>query len=280
MFNFDKINKIFGGGKGDAPVIADVMASRWAYEALAVTQFKDNRFEQNFFELDKWESTSNYKQVFYIPELNKIIDESLVLSKESDRSSSKQLSENLILLKNEFESESELIPNLPTVSNAVFNPVTFNAETAGEARIFIKGLEDNYITIYNKISEKKNQEIKSLQQEYGEVGYVKLYDDYTNDFLSDVVKKATSKNKILRVNNRLVQNYEPIFLEPGRNAVSLRAHFFAPCKYFFGLKLNTITFNLIVIWLMSVIFYITLYFDVLKKTLEFSGRHKRIAKES
>ncbi|MBR0524519.1 MAG: ATP-binding cassette domain-containing protein, partial [Prevotella sp.] len=38
---------------GNVPVIGDVIPSRWAYEALAVTSFTDNLYEKPFFELDK-----------------------------------------------------------------------------------------------------------------------------------------------------------------------------------------------------------------------------------
>ena len=31
------------------PVIGDMMAARWSFEALAVEQFKNNKFERNFF---------------------------------------------------------------------------------------------------------------------------------------------------------------------------------------------------------------------------------------
>jgi len=282
MFNFDKINKIFGGGKGNAPVIADVMASRWAYEALAVTQFKDNRYEQNFFEIEQIESFANYRQVYYLPELNRIIDESLSLSKETGNESKAELAQNLVILKNEFDSERKtgLFNDVPALNDAVFNPASFNADAAAQARAFVKTMENKYIDLYNKASGKKNSIITSMQNEYGEAGYVKLCDDYSNDFLSDIVKKATAKNKILKADARLIQNYEPIFLEPENKGLSLRVHFFAPVKYAFGVRLNTITFNLIVIWLMSIVFYITLYFDVLKKILEFSGRKRRFAKES
>ena len=87
MFNFDKINRIFGGGNGNTPEIADLMASRWAYEALAVTQFKNSRYEQNFFDIEQIESSANYQQVYYIPELHKIINESVLLLKDDNASS-------------------------------------------------------------------------------------------------------------------------------------------------------------------------------------------------
>ena len=38
------------------------MASRWAYEALTVTQFKDNKYEKKFFKYDKEMSFANWKK--------------------------------------------------------------------------------------------------------------------------------------------------------------------------------------------------------------------------
>jgi ABC-type multidrug transport system ATPase subunit len=49
--NYDKLHKIWRNPLY-VPVIGDMMTSRWAYEALAVDQFKDNKFTRNFFELD------------------------------------------------------------------------------------------------------------------------------------------------------------------------------------------------------------------------------------
>ncbi len=46
---------------GNVPVIGDLIPSRWAYEALAVTSFTDNEFEANFFDLDK----VKYENQFY-----------------------------------------------------------------------------------------------------------------------------------------------------------------------------------------------------------------------
>src|SRR5690606_25641049 len=49
VVKFDKLNPTvasIGGGGGKVPVVGEVMASRWAYEALAVNQFKENSFEK------------------------------------------------------------------------------------------------------------------------------------------------------------------------------------------------------------------------------------------
>jgi len=273
MFNFDKINSIFGGGKGSAPMIADVMPSRWAYEALAVTQFKDNRYEQNFFDIEQIESYANYKQVFYLPEMNKIIDESISLSKAPEESGKDKLAENLLILRNEFNHESSVFEGLPAINTEALASGKFNSELATQSRAFVKSLENNYINLFNAAGKKKSTIIESLQGEYGKEDYVKLIDDYTNDFLTDIVKKTTTKSKVLRGNSRLIQNCDPVFLYPEKEIFSLRAHFFAPAKYFFGLRVDTLVFNLVIIWLMSVLMYIALYYDVLKKLVEAGGKH-------
>jgi ABC transport system ATP-binding/permease protein len=36
------------------PIIAEVMPSRWAFEALVVNQFVNNRYERQFYEKENW----------------------------------------------------------------------------------------------------------------------------------------------------------------------------------------------------------------------------------
>jgi len=278
MFNFDKINKTFGGGKNKAPVIADVMAARWGYEALAVTQYKDNAYQRDFFDIEQIESFANYKQVYYLPELQKIIDESVRLSKNETDSTKALLATNLNLLKNEFSAENNLFSDIEPFNNKLLSVEAFNQETANEARIFIDRLDEKYITIFNAANRKKDNLINTLQ-EAGKDAYMKSFDDNYNDFLADIVKKTTTKNKVIRDGERLIQNYEPIYQNPENgNLFSFRAHFFAPYKYIFKVPVHTLYFNLIVIWMMSILFYITLYYDVLKKSLELGGRQKKTVK--
>ncbi|NPA67560.1 MAG: hypothetical protein GXO50_03015, partial [Chlorobi bacterium] len=53
-----------------------------------------------------------------------------------------------------------------------------------------------------------------------------------------------------------------------------RSHFYAPHKYFMGKTYDTFWFNLFVIWAMSVLLYIPLYYDHLRKIIEFFGNVK------
>ena len=53
------------------PVIGDLMTARWSFEALAVEQFKNNRYEKNFFNYDMETSQNDWYASFLIPELEK-----------------------------------------------------------------------------------------------------------------------------------------------------------------------------------------------------------------
>ena len=66
------------------------------------------------------------------------------------------------------------------------------------------------------------------------------------------------------MDGKFIQKTDPIYLDPVNSNFG-RAHFYAPRKKFMGNFYETFGFNLCIIWLMSLIMGITLYFDVLKK---------------
>jgi hypothetical protein len=89
---------------------------------------------------------------------------------------------------------------------------------------------------------------------------------YFNESLADLVRNIDEKDRILEFRGELLQQINPIFVSPKpKSALDYRTHFFAPEKNLFGLRVPTFTFNLLVIWLMSIILYVTLYFEWLRK---------------
>ncbi len=82
MFPFDKLNRTVGSVE-KVPVIAELMPTRWTYEALMVSQFKDNRYSktkfnalgETYYILEKKISKANFNNVYRIPELRKAIND-------------------------------------------------------------------------------------------------------------------------------------------------------------------------------------------------------------
>ena len=93
--------------------------------------------------------------------------------------------------------------------------------------------------------------------------FIEMKNDYTNDALSDFVKDKNAINKILELNGQLIQKSDLIYLSPK----GARAHFYAPEKRFFNKNVDTFWYNILIIWIMSLILAVTLYFDLLKKII-------------
>lgn len=268
MFSFDKLNKAIGGGYTKTPLIADMMASRWAYEAIAVSQFRDNPYEKYFYEMDKIESMSSYKQSRLIPELENIVRESEDLLKNNKGEGCSELSGNLALLRNELAMESRQFPDLPAVNPVALTEENFNSEVAGLVYTYLDDLNAKYVQVFNIINRKKSEQVRAMQEALGKDGYVKLYRDNYNDFLASLLKKTNIPTRIIREGDRFTQVMDPVFLDPeNKGGISFRVGFYSPVKYFFGIRMDTLWFNIMVIWAFSLLFYITLYYDLLGRLL-------------
>ena len=82
--------------------------------------------------------------------------------------------------------------------------------------------------------------------------------------------------KILEIDDKLIRKFEPAYMVP--TSTIGRAHFYSPVKKLGNLTIDTLWFNVIFIWITTLIFYLLLYFDVLKKVItRFENIHWRKA---
>jgi hypothetical protein len=71
--------------------------------------------------------------------------------------------------------------------------------------------------------------------------------------------------KTIESDGKLIRKYTPAYMDPSSSFG--RAHLYAPHKKLGNLEIDTLWFNVGVIWLFTLALYITLYFDVLRKVL-------------
>ncbi|MBA4322775.1 MAG: hypothetical protein C0408_08165, partial [Odoribacter sp.] len=81
MIKFDDLHKSISN-KVYVPVLGDVMATRWAYEAISVEQFKSNRYEKPVFKYDMEESSNDYYARVLISALARELDECISYGKD------------------------------------------------------------------------------------------------------------------------------------------------------------------------------------------------------
>ena len=102
----------------------------------------------------------------------------------------------------------------------------------------------------------------------GEEIYNELRDLYVNEALNDIVTNRLESDKILTFKNNLYRKDNPIY-HSAKNTSFFNAHFYAPEKNFFGIVLSTFWSNIIILWAFSVFCFISLYYDWLRRSLEF-----------
>jgi len=99
-----------------------------------------------------------------------------------------------------------------------------------------------------------------------------LMNSYFNDRLADMVKKVYENHPIVKYNQKLIQQIEPIYLDPfPESFLDFRTHFFAPEKWFAGRYFNTYIFNIALVWFMTLVLYFTLHFEALKRIIDSVG---------
>jgi ABC-type multidrug transport system ATPase subunit len=272
MFSFDKLNRSIGS-VGKVPWIAEIMPTKWSYEALMVHQFKSNRFQRSFYNVKKEESVADFKQVYLLPELNKRLE--FVYEEFQSAGQVINTTNDLKLIKNELRKENVLVPGIPFDRIDDLIPEKFDSELFDELKLHLAKLHDYYSREFVMASTQlDNMIISYMEQEPGL--YNRNKDMYHNENLEEQVRKVFEKNKMVEYKNELIQQIDPIYRDPfPEHLLSFRSHFFAPQKYFLGSYIDTYWFNMGFIWFLTLIFYITLYFYLLKKLVELPGLYRR-----
>jgi hypothetical protein len=260
MIKFDDLHRSISN-KIYVPVVGDLMVTRWAYEALCVEQFKSNEFEKPFFKYDMVISQTDWYASFLIPSLKVKVDNCLIAGtnpvfKEDAENNFMKLNFHI----NSLSSISGIIPG-KWISN--LNYKTFNDYVADEAKTFLDSLKNSFRIKSRLISYQRDSLYKRIAAREGEDKFILSRANNYNENLANYVLNRLATNKIYDAGSKFIQKADPIFMAPGSKFG--RAHFFAPYKQFLGLKIGTLIFNMIAVWIMIAGLFVTLYYNALKR---------------
>lgn len=259
LVKFDKLHRGRYSTDQFVPVIGDLMTARWSFEALAVEQFKNNRYQRNFFDHDMEASQNYYYASFMIDVLKKDLRE--CLKPDADI---KETEIKCRRLKNYIEMLSESAGyEAPEFIVSRLNKDDLDPETASQVQSYLDLLARDFRALSRRAAERKDQVSTSLEREIGREGMIALRDNYYNERLADILLNNEVIDKTLETPEVIIQKYEPAFMKPTSN--NGRAHYYAPYKKIGNLKIDTYLFNLTVIWIVTLILYIALYYNFLRK---------------
>ena len=266
IVKFDKLHPIFSSNN-EVPWIGNAMASRWAYEALAVTQAVDNEHEKRQFDLHQKQSNASWKRDYWIPEMKN------QLTILADRKSSlKDFEKAKRILSNEVEKEISNWGNLECKDCvAGLSKLQKGKSSVQEVQFnigaFLETLKKQYNLNYNQTTEQLDQLVLKM----GEKNYEASQAAFINESLQDLVTNRTEVQKIIVTNEELIQKDDPLYMDP-KNTRLLDAPFYTYKKYWFGIPLSTFTANILVLWGMTILLIIALYYDLLRKCLTLFSR--------
>ncbi len=256
IVSFDKLNPNVTSQE-HVPLIGEVMASRWAFEALAVQQFTGNRYERNFFMNDKRMNEALFKKDFWAVHMSDLLDS--IKTYEASGSGARSL-----LFINEFTKEKAsgmpLKLDVDAQNILTQRPTNWHTQLKSE----IENIRQYYIGEYKTARQKKDDIVVALEKQIGAKGLTMLKKQNANESLTELVNNSGDFNYMITYNDEYYRRFRPIYMNGSSNGF-LRAPFYVSRKNVFGNFYNTYWVNMGVIWMMSLMLFLTLYFDLLKK---------------
>jgi hypothetical protein len=154
----------------------------------------------------------------------------------------------------------------------------FNRTIADSARAHLTELSLLYNRLYSSVENYKDNLSTSLMDDRGKKGLLQLKKNHENNALRLLLRNDAISDRV-RIGNGRLQIRSGSIYQKAQTKIG-RAHFYAPQKWVGNYSISTYSFNVMIIILMSVMLYLALYFNWLRKVIETLGSLKtRLKKE-
>lgn len=253
------------------PFYGEIISARWAYEGLATYQFMKNDYEKHFYESKKLQSIGNLKANGLItPLLNKI---DMVERHLDNPERQEDVKYQLALLQNEIREEFEERMILSTYHDGTptfwmatdeLSPQEVNKESLDKTREYLRTLQE----FYRGLLKTQTKELDRITASFEKDELATLRRKQSNERLTEFVTNSKSFKTYTEFKKKedMIQKRDPIYLDPTHRFI--KAHFYAPRKMIGGFFIDTIWVNIMVIWVMTLVLYIMLYYRVLKGLMD------------
>ena len=230
---------------GNVPLIGDLIPSRWSYEALAVTSFTDNLYEEQFFENDKEKYETQFYNVGFLNELQSQLE---TMKSEKERGQEVK-PEHLEVIRENLHRVTDYCGMDPYQGD--YGYASLKSYMAEAERILSKRS--------NQIALKGDAKVAAFIRKYGKETLLELKRNHFNTKLEDCVIGADQRHMVEVVDRQLVPRTGLVYLTPlSRNG---KAPFYSSVKMLGSWPVKTLWFNMAVLLLMCVIATVLLLTD-------------------
>jgi hypothetical protein len=258
LVKYEDLNPVVGSDT-KVPAIGNMMVARWAFEGLATDQFRNNVYERPLFRLEKQQSDAGYYRDWWAPRLETELD-SITTGKAIQGTDIKKR-----MIAAELSALKAAYPALA---------IDVAATATEQHRRNLDSAKKFFNRQYNNSHELKEKLVaRHVAQAGGAEQYTQLKNTYCNGKLEDMVKNTTSRKQMVVQGERIYRKYEPIFMQA--TTAGQPMPYYSSAKVLLGRQMDTIWYNLIVIWGMTAVLYVTLYFDLIRKMLAYKRSRKQ-----
>lgn len=253
-------------------LIADLMPSRWGYEALVITQFTSNRYYDRFYADDCEVRRDDYLSDHYLYELRGLADYPFLGDTVPDEPA--KTARALRILSNELPRLAALTGKALPQELAQLNPADYTRSKQAAIKDFLDKAEKVIRGGRQKVWDHMEARQESRRRKLGRDGVARLKSENYNREVAKLALNLQSLEDLRLGHSRIVQVALPACQEPESRWG--RAQFLATFKRVGPFRISTLTFNLAVLGLMALLLYGALYFSVLPRVMAGAARLSRL----
>lgn len=242
VVKFDDMSR-YAATRNIVPLIGEIIPSRWAFEALAVEQFRNNAYNAELFPIEKEKFLAQYYGNIHLKEVRDLL-------------SSTELSDNgrqnkIATIKNELAVLGRAARIAP------YSPAETYAAYLDKAEEALRTRSDNFTALMNR-------QMEAIIAEQGSEWLNQQKKEHHNLALEELVINTSSSKLYRLANQRIYPKIGQIYLEPDNNWG--RAPFYSHEKKLAGYTFSAFTFNLFMLVLFGLLVIISIF-------AEFPGRY-------
>jgi ABC-type multidrug transport system ATPase subunit len=237
------------------PIIGDLMIARWSFEAIATDQFKNNKYERLFFPYDARSGDISWNRML-IDILNKDLYN---ISRNGNEASERSGIYRKVRFYTQTISDSTGIIFPDDLRQALDN----NNPDPGLQKSMISlldSMKSELAVRLRKVEIVRDRVIMAVQKANGPDWLTMTLENNDNAMLRDLMLANDRREKAFETETKIIRKYQPAFMKPYSRTG--RAHFYAPVKLLGPYEFDTYWFNAGVVWIISFLLYMVLYFRI------------------
>jgi ABC-type multidrug transport system ATPase subunit len=266
LVKFDRLHLSSRSSQEFVPVIGDFMTARWAFEAMAVEQFRYNDYEKHFFRNNLEKSQNDYYSTILI---NSKLEKDLWICRNYRDSAdySDLVRESFSRLNYHIDELSKISKIEPGKWIELLNTQKFNEDIDRKTAAYLDSLQKYFMDKHKHARSLNDKTGDSLLKELGLKGRISLEENNENKRLQTLILNRETTNWTIETPEKIIQKYEPGYMKA--TSKHGRAHFYSPVKKIGNIEIETFWFNLLFIWFVTLVLYSILYYKLLQRAVTF-----------